>query len=88
MNSLVHVVETPKTTTIRYVDLYVTELRLHEKATFLVSLYDTARNLVDRQHVTITGEEYAQWASDDDYVLQIVLGKLGLTLDPEQPALP
>jgi len=76
------VVEKTLTTVIKYVEVYATEVKLHQSATFFVSIYDVDRKLVERQYVSISGEEYEQWAADDDVAVQLVLNKLGLALAP------
>ena len=78
---LVSVVEQPKTSVIRYADLCCTDLKLHQQATFFVNLYDADRNVLDRKYITISGDDYESWGADDDYVTQLILGKLGLTVD-------
>ena len=36
-------------------------------------------NLVDSKFFTITGEEYNNWSNDDQYLVDLVLSKLGMT---------
>lgn len=44
-----------------------------------VQKYDASNILIDVLNVFINDEEYAQWAYDDDYIIDLVLTKLGLT---------
>lgn len=66
--------------------MYVTDLRLNEYAVFLVSLFDDAHQLVQREYVRIQGDEYENWGTDDLYIKQVVLGKFGLALAPAADA--
>ena len=44
-----------------------------------VQKYDANNILIDVMNVFINDEEYAQWANDDDYIINLVLSKMGLT---------
>lgn len=44
-----------------------------------VQKYDVSNILIDVVNVFINDEEYAQWAYDDQYIIDLVLTKLGLT---------
>lgn len=41
-------------------------------------MYDASGRLLDVQRVQITPEEWAGWGFDDNYILGLVLTKLGL----------
>jgi hypothetical protein len=36
-------------------------------------------NLVESKFFTITGDEYANWSNDDQYIVDLVMSKLGMT---------
>lgn len=44
-----------------------------------VQKYDASNILIDVLNVSINDEEYAQWGYDDQYMIDLVLTKLGLT---------
>ncbi len=44
-----------------------------------VQKYDASNILIDVLNVSINDEEYAQWGYDDQYIIDLVLTKLGLT---------
>lgn len=44
-----------------------------------VQKYDASNILIDVLNVFINDEEYAQWTYDDQYIIDLVLTKLGLT---------
>lgn len=78
------IVPTEKTTTnvgIRFA-MDITELVLNTSATFRVILYDIEDKSIDVSYVTLEGEDYANWGSDDEYVIQFVATQLGFTLVP------
>ena len=47
--------------------------------TINVQKYDASNILIDVLNVSINDEEYAQWGYDDQYMIDLVLTKLGLT---------
>lgn len=44
-----------------------------------VQKYDASNILIDIVNVFINDEEYAQWLNDDEYIINLVLTKLGMT---------
>lgn len=45
----------------------------------LVQKLDENNNLIDIENVFINQEEYSNWSTDDDYIINLVLSKLGLS---------
>ena len=62
-----------------HVEIILSEVVLNSHATIIVHLLDANGNLLDNKFVKIEGEEYANWSSDDNYIVDLVLTKLGLT---------
>jgi len=62
-------VEPPITkTTTKYFNSFSVELaimKLNISATFSVKLYDASGNYIDMMMMTMSGEDYARWTSDD-----------------------
>lgn len=44
-----------------------------------VQKYDASNLLIDVLNVFINDEEYSQWSYDDEYIINLVLTKLGMT---------
>lgn len=44
-----------------------------------VQKYDAGNRMIDLVDVFINEEEYSQWSYDDQYIIDLVLSKLGMT---------
>lgn len=62
------------------ISLHIQELILHEKAVFRVSLHDEDGRCTSNHFVTIDGEDYKKWSSDDQYVVNFIAAQLGFVL--------
>ena len=60
------------------------ELKLFNNAVFRVDALNVDGNIVNRQYVTITNEQYLAWNNDDSYILNLVATELGFTLEQSQ----
>ena len=68
---------------VRYIssiDIQHGQLSLNNGITFQVFLYDENEVLISVESVSITGDEYAAWGTDDNYINDIILSKLELEL--------
>jgi hypothetical protein len=72
--------------TIKQPDILITDLtiKIHTlnfgvDATFNVLLQCDDGNVITRQ-VVVSGEEYQQWLNDDNYIINLVGKKLGITI--------
>lgn len=63
---------------IHRIELQIMRLVLFSSVSIGVSLYDENDYIIDNRQITIQGEEYNNWANDDNYLLDLVLVKLGL----------
>lgn len=45
-----------------------------------VLLYNSDNIVIQNQVITIEGEEYDLWGNDDDYLINLIASKLGLTI--------
>ena len=72
------------TTTNTAVSFTVTcqELSLFNNATFRVDSFDVNGNIVNRQFVTLTNEQYLSWNNNDEYVVTLVAAQLGYVIEP------
>jgi hypothetical protein len=72
--------------TIKQPDILITELtiKIHTlnfgvDATFTVLLQCEDGNVITRQ-VLVAGDEYQQWQNDDNYIINLIGKKLGITI--------
>ena len=80
--SFVPVVSSPYEPNPKYINSFsysVNELQLSKQITFNVVLFDQNKLPLCAQLVTMGGEDYANWGSDDSYVIHFICSKLGLT---------
>ena len=74
----------PFTTTVTQVITSFTvscrTLKLFDNASFTVDSFDAKKNLVSRQVVPITPEQYNLWNNNDDYIIDLMAKTLGYTL--------
>lgn len=66
--------------TITRFTLDISELILNTSARFRVSQYDANDRLITASNVTIEGEEYTNWKSDDTYIINLIAQKMGFTI--------
>ena len=57
-------------------------VKLFQDATFRVDSLDAEGNVVNRQYLTMTKEQYLSWNNDDSYVINFVATTLGYTISP------
>jgi hypothetical protein len=55
-------------------------LVLFSNATFTVDSFDKNNNLVSRQVVPITNEQYLEWNNNDEYIIALMAQILGYTI--------
>ena len=56
------------------------ELVLFNSARINVELLDEKNNMMDFKIITMEGEDYVNWGSDDNYIINFVANKLGFTI--------
>ncbi len=91
MNTDVPIVPDEITTKQTAVSFIVTcrSLELFTTASFLVNLLDIKRNIISSQLITLTTEQYLEWGSNDDYIINLVATILNVTpLPPVVPDVP
>jgi hypothetical protein len=67
-----------KTNTINKVIIRIMNVDLFNSITVCASLFENI-NLVDNQVFKIEGTEYSNWGTDDHYIVDLILNKLGMT---------
>lgn len=69
----------PPVKIINRVEIRFFNIDLFKSVTVVATLCDDKDYIIDNKHITIDGEEYANWSNDDSYLIDLVLVKLGLT---------
>jgi hypothetical protein len=63
-------------------NVYVEDVQLFTRATLKVFLYDANNSIVKIDFLEISGEDYTNWNTNDEYIIQYVANKLGFTITP------
>ena len=71
--------EVVTTQVITQVEILEGNIQLNQSARFPVKLLDSNGGLVSIEFVTIEGDDYTNWASDDSYITTLILTRLGIT---------
>jgi hypothetical protein len=79
MSAILPFNEVTTKTAVRF-SLDIACLELGVSATFRISLYDVDDNCFANKYVTLEGQDYLNWGTDDSYVMKFVSTKLGFTL--------
>lgn len=89
MNDLIEVPATDVVKSCVKIRMYLNNFTLNARdCTVTVEKYDETLRIVDVLQVYITPEEYSQWAQDDDYIVDLVLTKLGYPIPVDTDSLP
>jgi len=67
------------------IKIYVTNVNLGRNATLKILYEDVTDAQLAEYHRDMTESEYANWAWDDTYVSDLVVGWFGLEYKPEPP---
>ena len=54
-------------------------LELFTTASFIVNLMDIKRTIISTQVITLTTEQYLDWGSNDDYIINLIASILNVT---------
>jgi len=68
-------------TTTTVIDKFViqrVEVKLKESAHIVVDLVNNTGNYAGSKYLTISGEDYANWGSDDDYLINWIKNNLNV----------
>ena len=68
------------TKTATYLSIQGTNVKLGISASFFWQLMTEEGDTVSSGNLGISGEQYAAWGADDDYIYQILASDLNLTL--------
>jgi hypothetical protein len=82
----------PSTQTVTNVitsfNVNVTNVQLFVSANISVNLYTADPRLIQTVDLPLVGEDYENWANDDQYIIDYVAEKLGFVIAPEPPEPP
>lgn len=70
--------EVIKTYTVDKIDVSISNLVLDESVTINILLIDSTDQLIESINITLDGEEYHQWSTDDSYIIDKILQLLNL----------
>ena len=71
--------EVVTTQTISQVEILEGNIQLGQSVRFPVRLLDSNSNLLNIEFVEVSGDDYSNWGTDDSYINNLILTKLGLT---------
>ena len=66
----------------------VTNIQLFVSANISVNLFNAEPRLINTVDLPLVGEDYENWANDDQYIIDYVATKLGFVIAPEPPINP
>jgi hypothetical protein len=73
-------VETVKTVISNRMSIRVLNLVFGTSIEVIASVVQDNGSVTQNYHLVIAGEEYAAWGSDDDYMVNLIANKIGVTL--------
>lgn len=79
MSSIVPFNEVTTKIAVRFT-LDIAKIELGSSATFRISLLDSNNICISNKYVTLEGQDYLNWGTDDKYVLNYMAKTFGLTL--------
>jgi hypothetical protein len=70
------------TNTIASIAISTINLTLNTSSTFSVQLFDSSGNIVGARIFVLSGDAYANWGGDDNYVVEYIANQLGSSYTP------
>ena len=64
----------------KYIQVGIMEINLGVSASIITCFMDANNVVCKREIAILEGDDYKQWGTDDDYILQWVIKKYNLTL--------
>jgi len=68
-------------TTVTVIDKFIIkriEIKIKESAGIMIDLVDNTGNSAGTRYLTMSGEDYANWGSDDDYLINWIKNNLNI----------
>ena len=70
------------TQTVTSFDVVCRSLTLFVTASFLITSYDSLKNIVSTAPMVLTPEQYLEWNNNDVYIIKLAATQLGYTIKP------
>ena len=68
-----------QTQTCTSVSVRVVDVELNVSASLNVCLLDAENNVIKMDRIVVSGDDYTAWGTDDNYIVNYVLARYGLT---------
>lgn len=68
-----------RTQVVTSIDIRIVNLTLFKSVTVAVGMYSADGYVCDNRMLEISGDEYLAWNNNDEYLVNLVMTKLGLT---------
>jgi hypothetical protein len=75
-------VESTQTVVSNRMSIRVLNLVFGTSIEVIASIVQENGTVTQNNHLVISGEEYANWGSDDEYMVNLIATKIGVTLVP------
>lgn len=66
---------------VKSFDIVVSGIILGECVNIYASCYDIDNNFLYKEYININGQEYLDWGTDDNYLINIVAQRLGFVIE-------
>ncbi len=60
----------------------IIDVRIFESVMLSVDFFDESGNCVERTRLQLIGDDYSNWGTDDNYLVNYVTQKYGMTVKP------
>lgn len=65
---------------IKFINIKIMSIEFNITATLLIEFFDDFNNIIQNEVLQLTPEQYAQWGTDDEFIINLVCQKYNLTL--------
>ena len=87
-NNPVKVDSTPFVPPTKYISSFrysVMDFQAFNKITFNCNLFSSDSSLIENKIISMEGDDYKLWGEDDNYLIDFLAAKLGLTVAEPEP---
>jgi hypothetical protein len=70
------------TNTLTSFRVSIDNITLFTSANIVVDFYNSSNNLIERKRLTVSGDDYTNWGSSDEYIINYVANYYNLTIIP------
>ena len=72
--------EKTEVNTITNISIHITKVDLFKEVVLAIRFYNVAGIVISVEALTVSGEDYAKWGNDDNYLYDYVSAKLNITI--------